>query len=253
MEAPIRRVSNSEISAEKQILDLLKSEVVPDHEVLNNLGLFINPILMSRLLFLNFLYQKILPIQGVIMDFGTRWGQNTAVFSTLRSIYEPYNYQRKVIAFDTFNGFVGASDKDGPMSTVNNMYSTPPGYKNLLDTLLFAHEQIHPLNHIKKFDLVEGDVSLTVPEYINNNKETIISLAFFDLDLYKPTLDTINNIKDRLTIGSILVFDELNYGGAPGETLAVMEAIGLHNVSIQRFPYCSRVSYIEIQNTLQVK
>ena len=246
MEPPVR-ASNSELEARKQIFNLLKSAPIPDKELAVNLGLFIDPILMSRLLFLNFVYQKILSVQGIIMDLGTRWGQNAVVFETLRSIYEPYNYQRKVVAFDTFEGFVGATDKDGKMSEVNGHYSTPEGYKSTLETLLSAHEQLHPVSHIKKFDVVAGDVSATVPEYINNNKETIISLAFFDLDLYKPTLDTINNIKDRLTVGSILVFDEINYDSAPGETLAVMEGIGLRNVAVQRFPYCSKVSYIEIK------
>ena len=246
MEPPVR-ASNSELEARKQILSLLKSTPIPDKELGVNLGLFIDPILMSRLLFLNFVYQKILPVQGIIMDLGTRWGQSAVVFETLRSIYEPYNYQRKVVAFDTFKGFVGATDKDGQMSEVNGHYSTPDNYQSMLEILMSAHEQLHPVSHIKKFEIVAGDVSETVPAYIDNNKETIISLAFFDLDLYKPTLDTIKNIKDRLTVGSILVFDEINHYSAPGETLAVMEGIGLRNVAIQRFPYCSKVSYIEIK------
>lgn len=246
MEPPVR-ASNPELEARKAILSLLKDSPIPDKELAINLGLFIDPILMSRLLFLNFIYQKIIPVQGIIMDLGTRWGQNAVVFETLRSIYEPYNYQRKVVAFDTFEGFVGATDKDGKMSVVNGHYSTPENYQATLESLLTAHEQLHPVSHIKKFEIVAGDVSNTVPAYIDSNKETIISLAFFDLDLYKPTFDTINNIKDRLTIGSVLVFDELNHDSAPGETLAVVDALGLRNVAVQRFPYCSKVSYIEIR------
>ena len=244
---PPRRVNDGEVLATNTILNLLGDNLIPQPEVLSNLGLFINPILMSRLLFLNFVYQKILPVQGIIMDLGTRWGQNAVIFETLRSIYEPYNYQRKIVAFDTFQGFIGATEKDGSMSIVNGHYSTPADYKETLESLLSAHEQLHPLSHVKKFEVVAGDVSDTVPAYIESNKETIISLAFFDLDLYKPTLDTINNIKDRLTQGSILVFDELNYNSAPGETLAVIEALGLRNIAVQRFQYCSRVSYVEIK------
>jgi hypothetical protein len=133
------------------------------------------------------------------------------------------------------------------MADVNGKYTQPDNYQATLETLLAAHESLHPLNHIKKFEIVAGDVSTTVPNYIDQNPETIVSLAYFDLDIYKPTVDALQAIKDRLTIGSILVFDELNCPGAPGETLALKEVFGLNNVAIQRFPYCSRVSYIEIK------
>ena len=43
-------------------------------------------------------------------------------------------------------------------------------------------EQDNPLNHIKKFELVKGDV---IHEYLDN-KETIVALACFDFDVYEP-------------------------------------------------------------------
>jgi hypothetical protein len=42
------------------------------------------------------LYQLILPVHGVILEFGVRWGQNLALFSTLRGV-RPFNYSRRVI------------------------------------------------------------------------------------------------------------------------------------------------------------
>ena len=243
---PPVRASASELVARQHIADALQTTTMIPEQQLANLGLFIDPRLMSRLLFLNFIYQKILSVQGIIMDLGTHMGQNAVVFETLRAIYEPYNYQRKVVAFDTFTGFAGATEQDGAMADVNGMYATPVGYEHTLEDLLAAHEALHPISHVKKYEVVAGDVSVTVPEYIKQNPETIISLAFFDLDLYQPTFDTINNIKGRLTKGSVLVFDQLNYSTAPGETLAVVDALGLGNVAIQRFPYCSKVSYIVV-------
>jgi hypothetical protein len=243
MDAPVR-TSPIEADARNTILNALNQ--FNNSDKLMNLGLFIEPRLMSRLLFLDFIYKKILPIQGVILDIGTRWGQTATVFETLRAIYEPYNYQRKIVAFDTFTGFSGSSEYDGVLKNVDGECSTTVEYQQQLELLLQAHEDLHPINHVKKHQVVSGDVITSLPRYIQNNPETIISLAYFDLDLYKPTLSALETIKDRLTIGSVLVFDELNYSGAPGETLAVMQAIGLRNVSIKRFPYCSRVSYMEI-------
>ena len=244
MKAPIR-ASLTEIAARDTILDALNS--FDNEEKLINLGLFIDPRLMSRLLFLDFIYKKIIPVQGIVMDIGTRWGQTAVVFETLRAVYEPYNYQRKIVAFDTFTGFAGASELDGPMSGVDGAASTTPEYKQKLESLLQAHELLHPINHVKKHEVIAGDVVASLPQYIDNNPETIVSLAYFDLDIYRPTVIALEAIKDRLTIGSILVFDELNYSSSPGETLAVMEVLGLRNVAIQRFPYCSKVSYVEIK------
>jgi hypothetical protein len=43
------------------------------------------------------------------------------------------------------------------------------------------------------------------------------------------------------------VFDELCDEFFPGETIALMETLGLNNVRIQRYPMTARVSYIEIE------
>jgi F0F1-type ATP synthase alpha subunit len=124
--------------------------------------------------------------------------------------------------------------------------STTDGYEKKLHQLMKAHEQTHPLNHIEKFQVIKGDVCDTVPTYIDQHPETLISLAFFDLDLYKPTKQALQSILPRCTKGSILIFDELNYQYCPGETLAVLESLNLKQYSVQRFEHCSRVSFIQL-------
>jgi hypothetical protein len=62
---------------------------------------------------MDFLYRQIVTVEGVVVEFGTRWGQNATLFQTLRSIYEPFNRQRKVIAFDSFDGFPSEGEQDG--------------------------------------------------------------------------------------------------------------------------------------------
>jgi hypothetical protein len=238
-----QRASTDEISGRQILLDSIFS--IPQEELLLNLGLFLDPKLLSRILFLNHVYQKIISLQGIIMDLGTRWGQSAAIMQTLRCIYEPYNYQRKIVAFDSFQGLVGNNSKDGKLSNFEGFISVDKNYQHQLENLLRAHEQLHPLNHMKKFEIVTGDVRTTVDNYIKTNPETIISMAFFDLDLYEPTKAALNAILPRLTKGSILIFDELNYPACPGETLALLECIDITQRQIQKFPYCSRLSFIE--------
>ena len=47
------------------------------------------------------------------MEFGVRWGQNLSLLAAVRAMFEPFNVKRKIIGFDTFEGFVGTGAKDG--------------------------------------------------------------------------------------------------------------------------------------------
>lgn len=226
-------------------LDLMRSCPIPDSELLMNLGLFLTPQTLSRILFMDFLYRQTLEVQGVVMEFGCRWGQNASLFTAMRGIYEPFNRLRKVVAFDTFDGLTGTASEDGTAMR-EGMYGVTEGYESYLKSVLAFQEKESPLPHLCKHEIVKGDVTETLPDYLERNPETVVALAYFDLDIYAPTLATLNNIKDRLTRGSVLGFDELNDHATPGETLAVKEALGLGRYPLRRFPYNSRTSYLVI-------
>ena len=105
--------SDEERLIRKKFVEYLKKCPIPNDQLLSNLGLFLDSKNLSRILFINHLYQQIIDIQGIIIEFGIKWGQNLALFSALRGIYEPFNRHRKIIGFDTFAGFPGISEKDG--------------------------------------------------------------------------------------------------------------------------------------------
>lgn len=76
--------SKKEISLREKFFQLFKSCPIPDNEMLSNLGLFLKRQDLSRILFMNELYKKILDVNGIIIEFGVRWGQNLALFETFR-------------------------------------------------------------------------------------------------------------------------------------------------------------------------
>lgn len=76
------------------------------------------------------------------------------------------------------------------------------------------------LPHIKKHEIVKGDASTEVRDYLGRNPETIISLAYFDMDLYESTVECLRAIKNHITRGTVLGFDDLNEHATPGETVA---------------------------------
>jgi len=240
--------SDYEKNRNSELLNMLKTSLIPEDQILSNLGLFLNSKNLSRILFINYIYTKIINIQGVIMEFGSRWGQNLALFSALRGIYEPFNRHRKIIGFDTFSGFPNIHNKDGnaDMMKKNNL-SVSHNYKCYLQKILQIHEDSNPLSHITKFEICQGDAIRQLPEYLQKNPETIISLAYFDFDLYEPTKKCLEYTLPRLTKGSIVCFDELNDHDSPGETLALAEIVGLNKIRLERPSFASRVSYFIVE------
>lgn len=240
--------SQNELDAKKNFLSWFKDCPIPENEILNNLGLFTNRQALSRMLFFHELYQKIINIHGIIIEFGVRWGQNLALFEQFRGIYEPYNYNRKIVGFDTFEGFPDIHEKDGSADVISKgAYSVTQNYENYLSLILDFHESTSPISHIKKYELIKGDATITLPKYLKENPETIIAFAYFDFDLYEPTKICLELIKDHITGGSIIGFDELNYHTFPGETLALKEVLGLSRYKIQRSPLSPLQSYIIIE------
>ncbi|MBY0430238.1 MAG: TylF/MycF family methyltransferase [Rhodospirillales bacterium] len=230
----------------QSFLDLMRTCPVPDNEMMLNLGMFLTPQTLSRVLYMDFLYRQILEVQGVVMEFGTRWGQNASLFTALRGIYEPFNRLRKVVAFDTFAGFPGVDAKDGPRMAEGG-YATTQDYEAYLDSVLTLQEREAPLDHIRKYEVIKGDVCGTVPAYLERQPETVVALAYFDLDLYEPTLQCLKAIRPHITRGTVLAFDEVNDAATPGETVALREVLGLDRFALKRYRYNARTSYLIVE------
>lgn len=233
---------------QKQFIEHFRSSPIPDEEMLPNLGLYLSSKTLSRILFFSEIYKKIVNTHGIITEFGVRWGQTLSLMAALRGIHEPFNRHRKIVGFDTFTGFQGVSEQDGSLhNTKDGSFSLPHDYFLYLDRLMFLQEQLNPIGHLKKYELVKGDAIQTIPEYFRSHPETIISLAILDFDIYKPTKAALEAIRPHLCKGSILVFDELSDDVFPGETVALREVFGLNNIRIQRMPITARVSYMVVE------
>jgi hypothetical protein len=243
----VNNASQDELDRRAAFVQAFRSNPLPDAEVLANLGLFLNRQALSRLLFMHDLYRLALPVHGVVMEFGTRWGQNVVTFTNLRGIYEPYNYTRKIVAFDTFEGFPTVDPKDGGDPVVHTgAYAVTKGYDGFLGGLMRYHESESPLSHMVKHELVKGDVCETLPKYLEQHPETIVALAYFDVDLYEPTKKCLEALAPYLTKGSVLGFDELNFPAFPGETVALREALGLSRHAVRRSPLSPTASYLVV-------
>jgi len=240
--------SNSEQEKRTNFLNSFKNNPIPDSEKLFNVGLFLKRQDLTKMLFFNDLYQKVVNVHGVIMEFGVRWGQNLVTLNNLRGIHEPFNHSRKIIGFDTFGGFPSVDEKDGKHSIIQKgAFSVTENYQEYLNDILSYHESECPLAHIPKNNTIKGDATIELEKYLKEHPETIIAFAYFDFDIYGPTKRCLELIKPHLTKGSIVGFDELNDPQFPGETVAVMEVMGLNNIRIERSKYSGIQSYFIVE------
>lgn len=240
--------SENELKNREGLKILFETNPLPDTEKVANTALFLKRQELSKILFLNHIYQKILDTHGIIIEFGVRWGQNLVTLNNLRGIYEPYNYGRKIVGFDTFQGFVNVDEKDGGHEIIKEgAFSVTEGYENYLSKLLTAHHNESPLPHIQKNFLRKGDAVVQLKQYLEEHPETLISFAYFDFDIYQPTKECLQMILPLMPKGSIIGFDELLDPQFPGETIAFKEIMKLRECKLYKNPFGGIQSYIILE------
>lgn len=214
-----------QFSSRSKLMQMYENTPMDDEELMSCFGLYTRASVLVKYLVINDLYKRILNIPGVVVEFGTRFGQNMILFENLRAIYEPFNKTRQIIGFDTFDGYQGFTENDTQNEIFNQgQYKAGSNYKEHLIELLKTHEQNNVLGHINGIhDVVEGDVSKTAKAYFDKRKELTVSLAYFDMGLYQPTKDALLAIKDRLVKGSVILLDEFTWQASPGEAIAFRE------------------------------
>ena len=82
-----------------------------------------------------------------------------------------------------------------------------------------------------------------MPRFIEENPHTVVAMLYLDFDAYEPTKMALKTFLPRMPKGGVICFDELVDENWPGETMAVLETIGLRNLNIRRFPFVSNLSF----------
>lgn len=241
------RASEQQLENRETLKRLYQETPLPLDDLLVNLPLYMRSSALAKLLWINELYELIKPTPGVIMEFGVWWGANLALFESLRAVHEPYNYNRRVIGFDTFGGYPEARSEDGTDSLVHpGAYAVGPDYPQHLRQVIECHERENPMGHIRKHEVVAGDAAKTISEYLGAHQETIVALAYFDMQLYEPTKACLEAIRPHLVRGSVLAMDELNAREFPGETVAFREVIGLDRYTMRRSRFLPDRTYVVV-------
>lgn len=189
------------------------------------------------------LFKLNIPVKGSIVECGVFRGFSLMTFAQLSAALEPNNLTRRIYGFDTFGGFPSVSEEDRPDQTGAAKGDLAADSYEELSRLIEIFDQDRFLGHIPKVKLVRGDVTETIPSFVKENPHLVVSMLFLDMDIYGPTLAALKHFVPRMPKGSILAFDELDNPIWPGETLAVLEELGLGNLELRRFEFDPYISY----------
>lgn len=202
---------------------------------------------LSKFLARSDIFRKIIDVHGSVIDCGVNSGTSLFSFAQLSAIFEPVNYTRRVIGFDTFAGITSITEKDLTKQTSSNVVeggfnSGEEMFGNIIrGAKLFDSNR--NLGHIPKIEVVKGNACQTIPDYIYENPHLVVSLLHLDMDVFEPTKIAIECFLPRMPKGAVIIFDELNQPGYPGETEAVLETIGIKSLRLQRIPYETGISF----------
>lgn len=233
-------------SLSKHLRKLLSTRQKNEREIVEGFPLYAPRQELSRFLARHELFKKILLIKGSILECGIFRGFGLMTWAELSAIYEPTNYHRQIIGFDTFTGFPKINQKD--RGSIKNPEARPHGAASAsdeeLEKVIKLFDNNRYLSHIPKIKLVRGDFLKTGPKFLEQNPHLLISLLFLDFDLYEPTKEALRLFLPRMPKGAVLAFDEINNPDWPGETQAFLEATGLSNHCLKQFSYEPNISYL---------
>lgn len=247
---PVTKIVETKASAETiarkgRLLELFAQRTMNDDELLANSGLYIRSSGLAKLLFLNELYEMILDVPGIIMEFGVWYGQNISVFENLRAIYEPFNQNRRIVGFDTFDGYASLTEQEKSSPLISGEgYKLPKGYVDHLRAVIAYHERNNILGHIEKHEIIAGDVVETAPKFFQDHPGDVVALAYFDLATYTPTKKALEAVLPHTVPGSVFLMDELNFRDYDGASVAFKEVFASRIYRMKKSRYMTDRSIV---------
>ncbi len=211
-------------------------------------------ILMTRFLAHYELFKMTENLPGSIVELGVSRGVSFFAFHKFLEIFSPTDTSKKVYGFDSFEGLSDFSDEDGRSASdiindkKNGGWSARDVEGEIFELCaLFNSDNILARERSR---LIKGRVQETLEPFLSETPGLRINLLHFDLDLYDPTIYTLEKLWDLVVPGGVVVFDE--YGLPPwgGEATAFdkfRESRKL-DVKLNKFNWCLTPTAFCIKN-----
>lgn len=181
-----------------------------------------NPYKQLRFYSLQNIFRHVInnSIEGEVVECGVWKGHSAYILSTLME-----DTKKELLIFDSFEG--GLSEKKE-----EDKYNIKSQTKKQIkaEKLWFASSEDQVKSSLSKFKNIKyykGWIPTRFKE-VENKK---FSFVHIDVDLYQPTLDSLNFFYKRLNNGGIIVIDDYGCTQFPGSKKAVEEFLDKHNPS----------------------
>ena len=226
---------------------LFQESACPIFDKLRNFPKYVRRQDIARFLCHYEIFKRQLHIKGSIVECGVHHGGGIMSWAQFSVTLEPYNYHRKIIGFDTFQGFPSIATQDGSGEHAH-VGAFGEGYDTHTELSLSIAEfdSNRFINQKQKIELVRGDANLTIPRYLADNPHLLVSLLYLDFDIYEPTVTALTQLLPRIPKGGIVAFDEVNNPHWPGETLALLESLQLRQHQLESLEYEPNISFIQL-------
>jgi hypothetical protein len=180
------------------------------------------------------IYKKILDKPGDVLEFGVFKGTSFMRLLYFRDLLENET-SRKIIGFDIFGKFPSSEKYIEDKKFIQHFEDNGGEGISEEDLIDLIDEK-----KITNYQLIKGDITKTLPEWLNLNPHKRFSLVHLDVDVYEPSIKIIELIYDRIVPGGILMLDD--YGTVLGETKALEEFLDKRNLK----PEFKKINYYHI-------
>lgn len=177
----------------RKIISLKKKYGFNDFDLINNYGLFCGDTNLFKTLTIFKLINEIRNVKGDVIEFGVHNG-NTSLL--IKKILDIFKVKKKLYLLDHFQGLTNFHKRDTLSS--RKQYGKYKGSKNLVKSFLKFFD-------LKNVEIVEKDATSIKKGFF---KKKMFALAYFDMDLYEPTVKSLDAINTNMTKNGLIVFDQ---------------------------------------------
>ena len=188
-------------------------------------------------------YESVLSLPGEVAEFGTYKAASLIRLATFRDIAES-GQSRRIVAFDAFGAFPTPKEtaSDDEVAFVERFEAEGGQGLSVEET-----EAALAAKGFTNIELVAGDISATLPDYLRQHPELRLALVHIDVDLHDVTRLVLEMTGSLLVRGGAFMLDD--YGKVGGATRAVDEfLVDNPDFALTRTPFSYAPSILQRVN-----
>jgi len=171
---------------------------------------------LPRLLAHYEIFKQVMDLPGSIIEVGVYKGSGLFTWANFLETFCPGDRNRMVFGFDNFQGYNKYSEHDINFSKFieDEDHFLISDY-DFMSRLLDLKTEDNLLRGVKRTEIINGDISDTIDEFLVQKFGLRVCLLYVDVSLYHPTRLALEKFYDLVVPNGIIAFN--GYGQVPHE------------------------------------